>query len=200
MRQIAKPTLRHERGMLRHLTAIALLWALAGATADFAQAQPVGGMGGMDGMAGKDAAAMPHGSQRAAHHAQGGPGDRMMSERLLDAVAASDEQKIRVRDILKVSRDEQRSQHEAGRALHQQMMQLLAAPQIDAAAAEALRQQQLARHDAGSKRRLQAMLDVQAVLTPEQRAKMAMQMKSRQDMMERHQRERPSMPMPAPRS
>lgn len=197
MRQIAKPTLRHERGTLRHLTAIALVLALAGATADVAQAQTMGGMGGMGS---KDAAAMPHGSQRAAHHPQGGLGDGMMSERLLDAVGASDEQKSRVRDILKASRDEQRSQHEAGRALHQQMMQLLAAPQIDAAAAEALRQQQLARHDAASKRRLQAMLDVQAVLTPEQRVKLAAQMKTRQDMMERHQRERPSMPTSAPRS
>jgi Spy/CpxP family protein refolding chaperone len=194
MRQIANPPLRHERGTLRHLTAITLVLALAGATADVAQAQPMGGMGG------KDAAGMPHGSQRASHHPHGGPGDRMMSERLLDAVGASDEQKTRVRDILKASRDEQRSQHEAGRALHQQMMQLLAAPQIDAAAAEALRQQQLARHDAASKRRLQAMLDVQAVLTPEQRVKLAAQMKTRQDMMERHQRERPAMPMPAPRS
>lgn len=200
MRQIAKPTFRHERGTLRHLTAITLVLALAGAMADVAQAQPMGGIGGMGAMSGQDGAAMPHGSQRAAHHPQGGPGDGMMSERLLNAVGASDEQKARVRDILKASRDEQRSQHEAGRALHRQMMQLLAAPQIDAAAAEALRQQQLARHDAASKRRLQAMLDVQAVLTPEQRVKLAAQMKTRQDMMERHQRERQAMPMPAPRS
>ena len=124
----------------------------------------------------------------------------MMSERMLESVGASAEQKSRVRDILKTTQDEQRAQHEAGQLLHQQMMQLLAAPQIDTAAAEALRQQQQVRHDAASKRRLQAMLDVQAVLTPEQRTKLVEQMKARQDMMGRHQRERQSAPLQAPRS
>ena len=70
------------------------------------------------------------------------------------------------------------------------MMALMAAPQVDAAAAEALRQQLQARRDVASKRQLQAMLDVGAVLTPEQRQKLADRMKSRQDMMKRHHRER----------
>jgi Spy/CpxP family protein refolding chaperone len=196
MRQISKPSQRHQRSTLRHVTAFTLAMALAAAAASGAQAQPAGGMGGM---AGKDGMGMQHGPHHAAHHPQGGFGD-MMSERMLDAVGASAEQKTRVRDILKAAQDDQRQQHEAGQALHQQMMQLMAAPTIDAAAAEALRQQQLARHDAVSKRRLQAMLDVQAVLTPEQRAKMAERMKARQDMMGRHMRERQSMPMQAPRS
>lgn len=195
MRQIAKTSQTHGRSALRHLTAFTLVMALAAATAGLAQAQP---MGAMDDMRGKDAVAMQHGSRHASHHPQGAHGGMMMSERMLDAVGASAEQKTRVRDILKTAQDEQRQQHEAGQALHQQMMQLIAAPKIDAAAAEALRQQQLVRHDAASKRRLQAMLDVQAVLTPEQRAKMAEQMKARQDKMERHQGER--RPPQAPRS
>ena len=145
-------------------------------------------MGG--GMQGKD---MHHGAHQAAHHPHGG---MMMSERMLDSVGASAEQKTKVREILKAAQDEQRQQREAGLALRQQMMALMAAPQIDAAAAEALRQQQQARHDAASKRMLQAMLDVQAVLTPEQRAKMVETMKARQEMMGRHQRERPSTQVP----
>jgi periplasmic protein CpxP/Spy len=197
MRQIAETSHTHTRSTLRHLTAFTLVMALAGAAADMAQAQPAGGMGGMPG---KDGMTMQHGPRHAAHHPQGGHGGMMMSERMLDTVGASAEQKTRVRDILKTAQDEQRQQHEAGQALHQQMMQLMAAPKIDAAAAEALRQQQLARHDAASKRRLQAMLDVQAVLTPEQRAKMAEQMKARQDRMGRHQRENQALPMAAPRS
>jgi protein CpxP len=191
MRQTAKTSQSTERSALRHLTAITLVMALAGATADFAQAQPLGG---------KDGMGLQHGPRHAAHHPQGGQGGMMMSERMLDSVGASAEQKARVRDILKTARDEQRQQHEAGQSLHQQMMQLLAAPQIDAAAAETLRQQQQVRHDAASKRRLQAMLDVQAVLTPEQRAKMVEQMKARQDMMGRQHRERQSAPLQAPRS
>ena len=47
----------------------------------------------------------------------------------------------------------------------------------------------LARHDKVSQRMLQAQLDVANVLTPAQRAKMATQMKARQDRMaERAQR------------
>ena len=50
-------------------------------------------------------------------------------------------------------------------------MTLFAQPTVDAAALEALRQKQMAMHDAASKRMMQAMLDVAQVLTPEQRKK-----------------------------
>ena len=191
MRQTAKTLPRAERNALRALTALVLATALGAASVGLAQAQPMPAMGG--GMQGKD---MHHGAHQAAHHPHGGHGGMMMSERMLDSVGASAEQKTKVRDILKTAQDEQRQQREAGQALRQQMMALMAAPQIDAAAAEALRQQQQARHDAASKRMLQAMLDVQAVLTPEQRAKMAETMKARQEMMGRHQRERQSTQVP----
>jgi len=69
-------------------------------------------------------------------------------------------------------------------------MQIFAAPTVDAAAAESVRQQMLAQHDQASKRMLQAMLDVSNVLTPEQRAKMAARMKERSSIMhERMQRD-----------
>ena len=62
-------------------------------------------------------------------------------------------------------------------------MQIFAAPNVDAAAAESVRQQMLQQHDQASKRMLQARLDASKVLTPEQRAKMAERMKQRGDMM-----------------
>ena len=69
-------------------------------------------------------------------------------------------------------------------------MQLFAQPTVDAAAAEALRQQMLQQHDQASRRMMQSMLDVSRVLTPEQRKQMADHMAQRGDMMRRHMQER----------
>ncbi len=131
-------------------------------------------------------------AQPMAHHRMGPgrDGDLMMSGRLLDSVGASAEQKTRVQDILKTAHDDIRKQHDGDRELQQQLLALLAAPQVDAAAAEGVRQKLQARHDLASKRRLQALLDAGAVLTPEQRQKVAERLKSRGDMMQRHHRER----------
>lgn len=147
------------------------------------------------------------GPHRAMHHhmAPGrGPGmdmqAPMLPPRLLDAVGASAEQKAKLQDIFKAARDDLRAQHDSRQALHTQMMALLAAPQVDAAAAEGLRQKQLALHDTASKRMLQAMLDAQAVLTPEQRAKLAERMAEHHRRMEqpgqhpRHERRAPEAP------
>ena len=80
-------------------------------------------------------------------------------------------------------------------------MQVFTAPNVDASAAESIRQEMLAQHDATSRRMLQAMLDVSRVLTPEQRAQLAERMKERRERMEermkRHmdrQAERPQPP------
>lgn len=175
-----------RRSPWRLTTAATVVLAVAGLGASLAQAQPGPMMKG------------EHGARHAAHHPAGGPGmpgGMMLPERALDEVGATPEQKAKVRDIAKAARDDLQKQHEAGRDLHQKMMALMAAPTIDTAAAEALRQQQLARHDAVSKRMLQAMLDVQAVLTPDQRAKLAERMKTRMDRME-HRHERGGMGAP----
>jgi Spy/CpxP family protein refolding chaperone len=79
------------------------------------------------------------------------------------------------------------------------MQALFTQPTVDANAAESLRQQMLARHDAASKRMMQAMLDVSRVLTPEQRQQLAQHMKQRRDMMERHMKERRQLDGAAPR-
>ena len=172
---------------LRHLAKATLLYALTGAAVSLAQAQPAGPHAATGGMGAMNAAA---------HHGMGhggagmGAGDGMMSERMLAAAGASAEQKAKVRDILKAAHEDQLKQRAGGLELRQQMMALMSAPQIDAAAAEGLRQKMEARHDAASKRHLQAMLDVGAVLTPEQRQRLAESMKTRRDMMDRHHRER----------
>ena len=176
--------------LARALLGAAVLAAALSATA---QAQPMAPQGGMHGgMHGEG----PH---RAMAHRMG-PGQggaAMLSDRALDAVGASADQKARIRDIMGKARDDLRQQHQADRALHEKMMGLVAAPQIDAAAAEDLRRQLNARRDEASKRQLQALLDAGAVLTPEQRQALAERGRKQRDMMERHRRERESM---APRS
>ena len=123
----------------------------------------------------------------------GGPGMMMFGgapehmgrslDRMLDGLNASEAQRSQIRQIAMAAATDLRAQRESGRALHDQAMQIFTAPSVDAAAAESLRQQMLARHDQASKRMLQAMLDVAKVLTPEQRARIGERMKDRQAMM-----------------
>ncbi len=123
----------------------------------------------------------------------GGPPERVARglDRMLDGLNATEAQRAQVRQIATAAAADMKAQHEAGRGLREQGMQLFTAPVVDAAAAESLRQQMSAQHDQASKRMLQAMLDVSKVLTPEQRAKLGERMKERQamhkDRMERMQ-------------
>ena len=169
-----------------------LVVALSGAWLTAAQAQTMGGRG-LHGATGAEGAhhAMSH---RMGPGMAGGP---MLPERWLDLVGASAEQKSRIKDIVGRARDDRRQQLQASQALQQQMLAVLAAPQIDAAAAEGLRQQLQAQRDAASKRHLQAMLDTSAVLTPEQRQKLAERARSHRALKERHHRERDAL---SPRS
>lgn len=185
--------------LTRSLSRLAL--ALAGgvlvsamATAQPAPPPPPMGHGpGADGGAGP-MHGQPGPAGRAAHAGMGagpmGAPGAMLHEHQLDAVGASAEQKARIRAIFKAAHDEVATLHEAQRALHQQMAQLLSAPQLDATAAEALRQKMSAGHDQISKRLLQAALDAGAVLSPAQRQQMAERMAKRREMMERHFKER----------
>jgi Spy/CpxP family protein refolding chaperone len=123
----------------------------------------------------------------------GGPGmmGGMMSERALDAVNATAEQRAQVKQIMDAARTDMRAQHEAARPLHDQMRQLFTQPTVDARAAETMRQQLLAQHDRASQRMMQAMLDVSRVLTPEQRTKLAELMAQRRAMMEQRRGQQP---------
>ena len=110
-------------------------------------------------------------------------------DHMLDGLNATDAQRSQIKQIAIAAAADLKAQRDAGRGLRQKGMQIFAAPNVDAAAAEALRQQTQAQHDQSSKRVLQAMLDVSKVLTPEQRAKIGERMKERQSMMqERMQR------------
>lgn len=132
------------------------------------------------------------------HH--GGPGMGMagpMTDRMLDGVNATAEQRTRIHDIMKAARDDLRKQHDAQQGLRDQMMQAFAQPTVDARAVESLRQQMLAAHDQASKRMTQAMLDASAVLSADQRKQLAERMKQRRAMMERHRAERDSMERPS---
>ena len=116
-------------------------------------------------------------------HGMGGPGLGMMGgggmfmgrpehmnrmlDRWLDGVNASDAQRAQIKQIALAAATDLRAQRESGRGLRDEGLQLLAAPTIDAAAAESLRQRMLARHDQASRRITQAMLDTANVLTPE---------------------------------
>jgi Spy/CpxP family protein refolding chaperone len=153
------------------LATAALVLAVAGGAAQMAQAMP-GGPG---------------------HHGARHGGDMMMHGRLLQTVGASADQQARIHDIMNAARDDVGKLRDGAGDLRAQGAQLLGAPTIDARAVEALRQKRLALHDAVSKRMTQAMLDAAAVLTPEQRAKLAEQMSKRRDLMERHRRERDAL-------
>jgi len=100
-------------------------------------------------------------------------------DRMLDGVNATDAQRAQVKQIVQAAAADLKAQHEAARGLHEQGLKLFTAPVVDARAVEALRQQGLAQHDQASKRITQAMLDISAVLTPEQRVKLGERMKQR---------------------
>jgi protein CpxP len=143
--------------------------------------------------------AMPH------HGGHGGPGGGMfmhgrMLERMLDGVNATEQQRTQIRQIAQQAAADLKGQREQSRALRQQQLQLFTQPNVDANAAEALRQQMLQQHDQASRRVMQAMLDASRVLTPEQRAQLAERMKQRRQMFERHRDERRSIDGGAPRS
>ena len=156
-----------RRGVAYVVTTIAL--AVAGAAAVVplaAQAMP-GGHGGPGMMGGYEG----HGMGR-------------MLERMLDKVGATDAQRAQIKQITQLAQAYMKAQAESGRALRDNGLALMAAPTLDAAAAEALRQEMLARHDQKSRRMLQTMLDIGNVLTPEQRTILAEQMRQRQGMMQ----------------
>jgi Spy/CpxP family protein refolding chaperone len=175
------------------LTLATTVVALAGLLSQAAFAAPTDGpMGGQMGgqMAG-------HGM----HHGMGdsggmGGGMGMNGRhlgRMLDAVNATPEQRSQIKAIMEAAHKDLAALHENGRKLHEQGQSVFTQANVDAAAAEKLRQQMLAQHDAASKRMMQAMLDAAKVLTPEQRKTLSDKMAQRRGMMERHRAERHQM-------
>ena len=120
-----------------------------------------------------------------------GPPERIarVVDHMLDGLNATDAQRAQVKQIAQAAAIDLKAQRDTGRSLRDKGLQAFAAPTIDAAAAESVRQQIVAQQDQASKRMLAAMLDIGKVLTPEQRARIGERMKQRQAMMlERMQR------------
>jgi len=150
--------------------------------------------------AGTGAAAWAHGPHggghgrhaHAMHHGAGGGmflGSPERIDRLLDGLNATEAQRTQIKQIARAAAQDLQAQRKEGQALREQVAAVYTAPTVDAAKAESLRQQMLARHDATSRRITQAMLDASAVLTPEQRVKLGERMAERkQRMEERRQR------------
>lgn len=116
-------------------------------------------------------------------------------DRWLDGLSATDDQRSQIKRIAQAAATDLKAQRDAGGGLREKAALVFAAPNVDAAAAESLRQQMLAQHDQRSRRVLQALLEVSKVLTPEQRAKLGERIKQREaqrgERMKRMERERP---------
>jgi protein CpxP len=124
------------------------------------------------------------------HHGMGSPDMMPFAghhlQHLLDEAKATDAQRSQIKVIADKAGTDLKALHEEGRQLHEQGLDLWASPKLDAASAEAFRQQMLKHHDQVSQRMTQALLDVGKVLTPEQRAIVAKQMREhRMGMMDR---------------
>jgi protein CpxP len=162
---------------------LAVLVAGASMFALSAWAQPMGpgGMGGPGGMHGHGGMGEPG----AMGMPFGGSPERMARriDHMLDGLKATDAQRTQIKQIAQAAATDLKAQHEARAALRERGAQIFAAPNVDAAAAESVRQQMLQQHDQASRRGLQAMLDISKVLTPEQRAQLGQRIKQRQDIM-----------------
>lgn len=101
-------------------------------------------------------------------------------DHMLRGLDATEAQKAQITQIVQQASTDLRAQHAADRGLRDKGMQIFAASTVDAAQAESVRMQLEQQHDAGSRRVLQAMLDVANVLTPTQRAKIAQRVAERQ--------------------
>jgi periplasmic protein CpxP/Spy len=196
------PTLRRSRGRKAlPILAVVLAAGLVGAyaTTSFSQSGPGYGAGpgyGMgpgggfgQGTGAGDGSGYGHGWRHG-----GGPGfwrdgpidparaearvDRMVRHLSVELGANGEQQdklsviaKGLVKDVLPV--------REKMQAARKQARELLTAPTVDRAALEKLRTDQIATHDAASKRVVQALADAADVLTPDQRKKL-------NDMIEQH--------------
>ena len=183
-----------SRGRVR-VVMTGMLLTLMAAISLSAWAQPAPPSAGM-GMEG-------HGMHRGMHGGMGGmmfggSPERVgkMIDSMLDGLNATDAQRSQIKQIAAAAGADMKTQMQAGRGLHQRGMEIFAAPTVDAAAAEQLRQQMLQQHDQMSRRMTQAMVDVARVLTPEQRAKVGERMKDRHARMDERMKRIDRSPAP----
>lgn len=102
-----------------------------------------------------------------------------MLKHLFVEIDATDAQKEKLAPIVKQAAKELLPLRDKMRAARSQAIELLTQEQVDRAAIERLRAEQLALADQGSKRLAQAIADAAEVLTPEQRKILAERMQHR---------------------
>jgi Spy/CpxP family protein refolding chaperone len=121
------------------------------------------------------------------HMGPGGQTDPEAMKRRIDAsvrwmladINATEAQQQRIADIVGATMKEMAPLREKHREARRTVMELLTQPNVDRAAIEAIRAQEIQSADAMSKRFVQSLADVADVLTPEQRAQLAEKMKQR---------------------
>jgi Spy/CpxP family protein refolding chaperone len=152
----AKP--RHRRWFLGGLVAGGLLGGLA---ATSATVWSHGGFGGCGGPRGPGAAAFA--GERA----------EFATDWMLGRIEASEEQRNRVKSIVKDTMQELAPLREQHRANREAMREALQQPKVDREALERLRRAGMELADGASSRIVRALADASEVLTPEQRGRLA---------------------------
>ncbi|MCS6809784.1 MAG: Spy/CpxP family protein refolding chaperone [Tepidimonas sp.] len=154
---------------VRRWAALGAAVCLAASASAWARGPQPGGPGGPD---------LPPGP----HAMIGGPGEapaERMAEHLTRGLDLQPAQREQVQTLARAAMADLRALREEGRALREERHRLLAAPNLDEAALEALRQRELAHHDKLSARMQRFMLDVAKVLTPQQRQRWAERLQRR---------------------
>ena len=154
-------TTEHARGIRRMV--LGLMVAVAGTLAVSVWAHEHGPRGG-----GEHGMFMGHGG----HMGRG-------LDRMLDSVNATDAQRAQIKQIAQAAATDLKAPRAVNQGLRNYGLQLFTAPVVDARAVEAVRVQTMVQRDQSSKRMTQAMLDISAVLTPEQRVKLGESLKQR---------------------
>ena len=116
------------------------------------------------------------------HGGMGGMGMRFAEhrfEKVMDEIDATDAQQDKIWAIVDKTRADLRPVGREFRAAREDVMALLSAPTIDKAAVETMRASRIAAIDAASKQAVTALVEAAEGLTPEQRAKLAEEIKDR---------------------
>ncbi len=121
----------------------------------------------------------------------GGPGmhKEFMERRLdkmLDEAKATDGQRTAIKNIAARLHAEMEPLHQEHKPIHDQMLKLLAADKVDAAAVEKLRTQVLALAEKGSQSMTRALVDAANVLNAEQRQTIINEIQERHSEMQGH--------------
>jgi Spy/CpxP family protein refolding chaperone len=98
-------------------------------------------------------------------------------DQMLTDAGASDDQKAKVKAIVTTTFDDVRPDREARQAMRDEIIKLIEAPTIDRNAIEALRAKQMAEFEGRSKAIAKAVADAAEILTPDQRKKLAEEMR-----------------------